>query len=136
MHSYLANQQALVIVPFIQGEKLIGLAHLGKKENFRKYTLAELNFLSQVKAPFTVALSNSRQFESVSRLYKQVQEQNERLKELDRLKSEFLANTSHELRTPLHGILGLVESILDGADGPLNDTQSAHLRMIIDSGNN
>ncbi len=136
MRSYFTSQQALVAVPFIQGGKLIGLAHLGKKENFRKYKLAELDFLSQVKAPFTVALSNSRQFESVSRLYKQVQEQNERLKELDRLKSEFLANTSHELRTPLHGILGLVESILDGSDGPLNDTQSTHLRMIIESGNN
>lgn len=56
--------------------------------------------------------------------------QNLELKELDRLKSEFLANTSHELRTPLNGIIGLVDAIIDGADGPINEEQEKHARMI------
>lgn len=136
MRQYFSETQALVAVPFVLGGKLIGVLHLGKKENLRKYSAAEIDFLAQLKSPITIAFSNSLQFENVSRLYQQVQIQNERLKELDRLKSEFLANTSHELRTPLHGILGLVESILDGADGPVNDIQRKHLRMIVESGTN
>jgi DNA-binding response OmpR family regulator/signal transduction histidine kinase len=60
--------------------------------------------------------------------------QNVELKELDKLKDQFLANTSHELRTPINGILGLIGAVLDGADGPLNPKQAHHLRMVKESG--
>ncbi|MEM8932654.1 MAG: two-component regulator propeller domain-containing protein, partial [Acidobacteriota bacterium] len=59
---------------------------------------------------------------------------NTRLREVDRLKDEFLANTSHELRTPLHGITGLAESLLDGVHGELSDPVKANLGMVLASG--
>jgi two-component system sensor histidine kinase ChiS len=59
---------------------------------------------------------------------------NLRLQELDRMKDEFLANTSHELRTPLNGIIGLSESLLDGAAGPVPDVMRKYLEMIAYSG--
>lgn len=59
---------------------------------------------------------------------------NRELKELDRLKDEFLANTSHELRTPLNGIIGLAESLIDGAAGPLSFKVKDNLHMIMSSG--
>ncbi|MBI4431010.1 MAG: response regulator [Candidatus Omnitrophica bacterium] len=131
-----AEMQAQVFVPFVLNTRLIGFLLLGKKENLKKYTAEEIHFLSCIKVPVTIAVSNSQQFENVSKLYAQVQNQNERLKELDRLKSEFLANTSHELRTPIQGILGLVESMLDGADGIMSEAQRTHLKMIVESGGN
>ncbi len=57
-----------------------------------------------------------------------------RLRELDRLKDDFLANTSHELRTPLYGIVGLAESLLDGATGRLGQATRHNLQMIVASG--
>ncbi len=57
-------------------------------------------------------------------------QQMERLKEMDRLKDEFLANTSHELRTPLHGIMGIVDSLKEGAAGPLNSSVNSNLTLV------
>ncbi|MDJ0835977.1 MAG: ATP-binding protein [Acidobacteriota bacterium] len=59
---------------------------------------------------------------------------NERLRQVDRLKDDFLANTSHELRTPLNGIIGLTESLIDGSVGPVDDRVRNTLEMVVGSG--
>jgi signal transduction histidine kinase len=56
--------------------------------------------------------------------------QNERLRELDRLKDEFIALVSHELRTPLTSIRGYTELLLDGEAGNLTDEQRRFLGVV------
>ena len=50
-------------------------------------------------------------------------------RELDQMKTDFIANTSHELRTPLHSIRGFVKLILDGKV-PDEETQREFLSIV------
>ncbi|MHA2121588.1 MAG: sensor histidine kinase, partial [Promethearchaeota archaeon] len=58
------------------------------------------------------------------------------MKELDRLKSIFLASMSHELKTPLTSIIGFTKMMLKGRVGELNEEQEKQLKIILSSANN
>ncbi|MBW2733640.1 MAG: PocR ligand-binding domain-containing protein [Deltaproteobacteria bacterium] len=58
----------------------------------------------------------------------------EKLKDLDKLKSSFLATVSHELRTPLTSVIGYSEMLLEGLAGDLNDEQRGYVKTILDKG--
>ncbi|PCK07782.1 MAG: hypothetical protein COA42_12610 [Alteromonadaceae bacterium] len=58
---------------------------------------------------------------------------NGKLRELNKTKDTFLANTSHELRTPLNGMIGLSESMLAGASGNLPQAAINNLQLIVHS---
>jgi|JI9StandDraft_1071089.scaffolds.fasta_scaffold00613_16 signal transduction histidine kinase/class 3 adenylate cyclase len=64
----------------------------------------------------------------------ELERKNQELEKLDKLKDEFLSNTSHELKTPLNGIIGIADSMIDGATGKLQKESVKNLRMISDSG--
>ena len=59
-----------------------------------------------------------------------VSDQNLQLRELDRLKDEFVGLVSHELRTPLTSITGYVELLESDETGPLNKEQRVFLATV------
>jgi two-component system sensor histidine kinase BarA len=86
-------------------------------------------------------ISSQLHIESVTESYREVQEKNkklsdalERLQELSRLKSNFLATVSHELRTPLTSVIGYSEMLLAGLAGEMNEEQKDYLKTILEKG--
>lgn len=72
--------------------------------------------------------------EKATALANELQLSNLKLKEMDQLKDSFLANTSHELRPPLNGIIGISDSLAEGAVGALPPEAVRNIRLIADSG--
>jgi PAS domain S-box-containing protein len=79
-------------------------------------------------------LRERRRVEEIRRRAIELELQNRRIQEANRLKSEFLANMSHELRTPLNAIIGFAELLYDGAVDPASPQHKEFLGDILTSG--
>jgi signal transduction histidine kinase len=81
--------------------------------------------------------------EAVQESYRELHDKNRaletslsKLRELDRLKSNFISTMSHELRTPLTSVIGYSEMMLEGLGGPLTTEQRDYLSIIMEKGEN
>ncbi len=63
-------------------------------------------------------------------LHAELEQQADRLRASNEVKSRLVAGVSHEFRTPLHSILGLSRLLLDGTDGALNAEQRRQVEFV------
>ena len=73
------------------------------------------------------------QREHIEKLAAQIEVANERLKDLDRLKSEFLSIASHQLRAPITAIRGYTSLIIKGDYGPVPEKMKDPLDRVTES---
>ncbi|MCB0190721.1 MAG: GAF domain-containing protein [Anaerolineae bacterium] len=122
----LPETEAELAIPLQVGDRLIGVLDV-QSTSPQAFTEDEISTLDVLAAQLAIAIENAKAF-------KEQQETAERLKEIDKLKTQFLANMSHELRTPLNSIIGFSRVILKGIDGPLTELQKTDLTSIHNSG--
>ena len=107
-----------LMAPLRARGELIGWIALGERVDGRPYGPDELEVLETALGMVTMALENTRLFNREREANRSLMTANEHLKEMDRLKSEFLGNVNHELRTPLAVVNGAIELALEGAPLP------------------
>jgi len=88
----------------------------------------ELEILAEAFNDMTERLKEN--VEQLEESNKKLAAVNEELKELDRMKSDFLANVSHELRTPLTAIRGYTDYLLERKLGGINEKQEKGLVVV------
>ncbi len=130
---------AVVAAPMLKENRLVGAIVLTRREP-RPFTEGQISLLTTFANQAAIAVDNVHLFQELedrtqelARYNREIQLANEKLTELDRLKSSFVSNVSHELKTPLTAIESLAENILDGVTGPLTRKQASYMTGIKES---
>lgn len=130
---FLPETRSQIAIPMVVGNRLIGVleAHSTVLNGFDE---DDMLIQTTLAAQIASAVQNARLFAETERQAERERETADRLREVDRLKSQFLANMSHELRTPLNSIIGYSEVLIDGVDGDLTDDAMEDVEAIHNSG--
>jgi signal transduction histidine kinase len=92
--------------------------------------LLQAGFATWVTSELHLAASESH-YQALTQQNAELQRAVGHLRELDKLKSNFLATVSHELRTPLTSVIGFAEMLAEGLSGTLNDEQQEYVETIL-----
>ena len=138
----MAREEAVtsfVAAPLKSSQRIMGFIAADRGEAACRQE--DLDLLLTIATQVAVAIDNAQAYQDLEELTqtlehrvqertRELQAANEKLQELDRLKSAFVSIVSHELRTPMTSIKGYIENMLDGLTGALSERQSYYLGRV------
>jgi signal transduction histidine kinase len=110
---YLSTSESVendpLLIPVRAQGKMIGLLVLGARNDNQPYAGPDFEVIELILGRFAPLLETARLYQQAHRDALALRDAYERLKELDKLKDQFIMTASHELRTPLTAVQGYIE---------------------------
>lgn len=119
----LSDVEETLCLPLLSGRKKLGVLILCLPKEYREFSRFEQQTMRNLVQVVSIAIDRST-------VYEDLKKANDRLKELDKLKTEFLSIATHQLRTPLSIIKGYTSLLDEGAYGKVTKAQREILSNI------
>lgn len=116
----------------------VGYLIVGPRKSGSALSTQDIQLLEIIADEVAIAAQNALRYEEISQFNetlrmnideatRELQKSNEKLKQLDEAKDEFISMASHQLRTPLTSVKGYISMMLEGDAGEINETQRKFL---------
>jgi signal transduction histidine kinase len=122
--------------PLIIDGKLIGVLVLSQNRQYESLPLYEKESITSLIEVIAVALNKSFLYQQLTITNNKLSVANERLKELDQMKSEFVSLATHQIRGPLTAIKGYISLVREGDYGPVSPEVLSAIDVVFQSTNN
>ena len=115
-------------------EEGIGYLIFGPKKSGNVYSEQDVRIIEIIANELVLAIQNALRFEEIQQFNITLQEKvneatrklrrsNEKLKQMDETKDDFISMASHQLRTPLTSVKGYISMVLEEDAGKITATQ-------------
>ena len=111
------HARSLIAYPLVMQDVVVGFFVLTLNRIYEDLGEYEKESIHSFTNVISVALDKARLYQELTDTNQKLAEANDRLKQLDQLKSEFLSVASHQLRAPITAIKGYLANILEDSYG-------------------
>lgn len=122
------SARSFALLPGIAGGRLACVLCADNGDEPYEFHASALRFLQALVSQTAMALENASLVDELKRNNEELAAANNKLRELDTLKSQFLSVATHELRTPLSVILGYNAMLVETLEDRLTEDEKETLR--------
>ncbi|MBU1912479.1 MAG: HAMP domain-containing histidine kinase [Candidatus Omnitrophica bacterium] len=135
------NVESFITAPIIVKDEPVGFILMGNASVYGKTIEGDSELLSILAGQIGIAIENTKLYTELFGSHKELERRvaertqeleklNEELKNLNKMKSDFISAVSHELRTPLTSIKGYASILMAGKLGDVLPAQKERLEKI------
>ncbi len=121
-----AHLKSSIVYPIALGDRVLGVLLISMNREYSALPDYERDIIGSIVNVVSLAIDKSL-------TYQALQVANEKLKSLDKLKTEFLSLAAHQLRSPLTAIRGYTSMLIEGSFGEVGEKQKEAINRVFES---